>query len=239
VNEGDDHFLTTRWTQVLAAQGSSTQAAAALADLCTAYYAPVHAYIARTAHDLGDARDLTHEFFAHVLAGSTLSGADREKGRFRAYLLGAVKHFLANARARLGAAKRGAQHEHVTLGAATDTTPGLDLPASDPHPPDAWFDRQWGLAVLELALAALAKEHEQQGKPEQFQLLKHWLNGDAGEAVQAEAKARLGLSDGALKVAIHRLRRRFRDLVKAEIAQTVVTEQEVREELRYLIEVVT
>lgn len=239
----DDLFATTRWTQVLAAQGSSTKAGTALGDLCAAYYAPVHAYITHTSHDLGDPRDLTQAFFARVLAGTTmLAGADRERGRFRAYLLGAVKHFLADTRDHRGAAKRGAQFEHVPLvvsSSDTDSSPDLEIPAAKGPVADTWFDRQWGLAVLDLALAALAAEHERQGKAGQFQLLKPWLTGDASRLSVTEAAAQLGLSEGAVKVAIHRLRKRFRDLVKAEIAQTVSTEQEAREELRYLIEVVS
>jgi RNA polymerase sigma factor (sigma-70 family) len=234
-----EHFLTTRWTQVLAAQGASTQAGKALADLCASYYAPVHTYITRTAWDLGDARDLTQEFFSRLLAGGSLLGVERERGRFRAYLLGAVKHYLADTRDHLGAARRGARHPHLPLEAGTDTSPGIECAAPEARPPDAWFDRQWGLAVLDLALASLAAEHEEKGKPEHFQLLKPWLTGDAVEMSQTEAAARLGISEGAVKVAIHRLRRRFRDLVKAEIAQTVSTEHEAREELRYLIEVVS
>lgn len=234
-----DHFLTTRWSRVVAAQGASTQAETALADLCAAYYAPVHSYITRTAHDLGDQRDLAQEFFARLLAGSVLAGAERQKGRFRGYLLGAVKHYLADTRDRLRAAKRGAQHDHVPLVPGTDTSPGLELCAPEAEAPDAWFDRQWGLAVLDLALASLAAEHEHQGKAEQFQVLKPWLTGDAAGVSQAEAAAQLGLSEGAIKVAIHRLRKRFRDFVKTEISHTVSTEQEAREELRYLIEVVS
>lgn len=234
-----DHFLTTRWTQVLAAQGASTEAGTALADLCAAYYAPVQSYIARTAHDLGDARDLTQEFFARLLEGRVIAGAEREKGRFRGYLLGAVKHYLADSRDRLGAAKRGAQHDHVPLIASTDTSSGHEISDPESQKPDSFFDRQWGLAVLDLALVALAAEHERQGKAEQFQLLKPCLTGDAAGASQAAVAARLGMSEGAVKVAIHRLRKRFRDLVKAEIAQTVSTAEEAREELRYLIEVVS
>ena len=234
-----DQFLTTRWTQVLAAQGSSMHAGTALAELCAAYYAPVQSSIARTAHDLGDARDLTQEFFARLLAGGVIAGAEREKGRFRGYLLGAVKHHLADTRDRLRAAKRGAQHEHVPLVSGTDTSPGNERSAPEAQAPDSFFDRQWGVAVLDRALAALAAEHDQQGSADQFQVLKRWLTGDAADVSQAEAAARLGLNDGAVKVAIHRLRRRFRDLVNAEIAQTVSTEKEVREELRYLIEVVS
>lgn len=234
-----DIFATTRWSQVLAAQGASTQAGTALADLCAAYYAPVYSYITRTTHDLGDARDLTQEFFARLLAGGVIAGAEREKGRFRSYLLGAVKHYLADTRARRGAAKRGGQHEHVSLASGTHTSPGLDFSAPRDQAPDAFFDRQWGLAVLDHALACLAAEHEQQGKAAQFQLLKPWLTGDAGGVSQADVATKLGLSEGAIKVAIHRLRKRFRDLVKSEIVQTVSTEQEAREELRYLIEVVS
>lgn len=234
-----DSFLTTRWTQVLAAQGDSTRAGSALADLCAAYYAPVHAYISRTAHDLGDARDLTQEFFARLLAGRVITGADRERGRFRAYLLGAVKHFLADTRDRLRAIRRGAQHEHVPLGSGTGTSPAVDVAGPESRSPDAAFDRQWGLAVLDLALKALAAEHARQGKSEHFEQLKPWLTGDACGVSQAETAARLGQSEGAVKVAIHRLRKRFRDLVKAEIAQTVAGEEEAREELRYLIEVVS
>jgi RNA polymerase sigma factor (sigma-70 family) len=234
-----DQFLTTRWTQVLAAQGASTQAGSALADLCAAYYVPVHAYISRTAHDLGDAGDLTQGFFAGLLAGRTLAGAEREKGRFRSYLLGAVKHYLADLRDRLSAIKRGARHEHVPLDSGTDTSPGLDFSVPETRTPDALFDRQWGLAVLALALTSLAAEHERLGKAGQFEQLKPWLTGDACGVTQAEVASRLGWSEGAIKVAIHRLRKRFRDLVKAEIAQTVATEAEAREELRYLIEVVS
>ena len=173
------------------------------------------------------------EFFARVLGGSMIHGADRTKGRFRGYLLGAVKHFLADMRDRRFAAKRGAQHEHVLLTPSTDTSPGIDIP--DAPPPDAWFDREWGMAVLALALDALAKEHAAQGKDAHFQALKPWLTGDAD---QSEAATRLGMSEGAVKVAIHRLRKRFRDCVKAEIAQTVATDDEARDELRYLVEVV-
>ena len=213
-----EHFLTTRWTQVLAAQGASTKAGKALADLCACYYSPVHAYITRTARDLGDARDLTQEFFSRLLTGGSLAGVEREKGRFRAYLLGAVKHFLADTRDRLGAAKRGRSTLMCRWRQAPIHRPGWNARRLKSRPPDACFDRQWGLAVLDLALASLAAEHREKGKPEHFQILKPWLTGDAMEMSQTEAAARLGISEGAVKVAIHRLRKRFRELVKAEIA---------------------
>jgi DNA-directed RNA polymerase specialized sigma24 family protein len=233
----DERFLTTRWTQVIAARAESPAAREALSNLCAAYYAPVHAYIGRTAHDLGDPRDLTHEFFARLLAGNLLSGADSGKGRFRGYVLGSVKHFLADMRDRHGAEKRGAQVEHLPFEPGTDTSPGLDLPAAVNPVSDPWFDRQWGLVVLSQALAELAAEHERLGKGSHFAAMKGWLTGDSPGLNQAEVAAQLGISGGALKVAIHRLRLRFRELVKERIGQTVSSEEELRDELRYLIEV--
>lgn len=234
-----DQFLTTRWTQVLVAQGSSTQAESALTALCSAYYEPVHIYVSRTARDLGDPRDLTQEFFARLLAGRGLGAVEREKGRFRSYLLGAVKHFLADARERQHALKRGAQHEHVPLAPHGETSPGLDTLVVETPAPDVLFDRQWGLAVLDLALTVLATEHQLQGNARHFELLKPSLTGELHGENRTAIATELGLTDGAAKVAIHRLRKRFRDLVKAEIAQTVSTDEEAREELRYLIEVVS
>ena len=184
----DPAFATTRWTRVVAAQETS---GSALGELCTAYYAPVHVYIVGAAHDLGDPRDLTQEFFARLLRGSMIHGADRTKGRFRSYLLGAVKHFLADMYDRRRAAKRGAQYEHITLAPDTDTSPGIDIP--DRRLSDAWFDREWGLAVLALALETLAKEHTATDKNTHFHVLKPWLTGDAN---QADAAAQLGISEG-------------------------------------------
>lgn len=233
----DDEFLTTRWTQVVAARADSPMAREALSELSAAYYAPVHAYIAKTAHDLGDPRDLTHEFFARLLAGKLLAGADREKGRFRGYVLGAAKHFLADTRDRLSASKRGAHYEHASLDVGNDTSPGFDLPGPSDPIPDVWFDRQWGLAVLAQALAELAAEHERAGKAAHFNALKPWLTGDASVLNQADCARQLGMTEGAVKVAIHRLRLRFRELVKTHIRQTVSSEDEWRDELRYLISV--
>jgi DNA-directed RNA polymerase specialized sigma24 family protein len=233
-----DAFHTTRWTLVREAHGASPEARAALSELCAAYYTPIHGYIAHTARDLGDPRDLAQDFFARLLAGSVLGGAARERGRFRAYLLGAVKHFLADTRDRLSAAKRGGLAEHVALGPGTDTSPGLDIAAPGQPAPDTWFDRQWGIAILDQALTTLAVEHEQQGKAAHFAVLKPWLTGSA-DTTQAEAAVLIEMTEGAFKVAIHRLRHRFRELVKAHIAQTVSTEEELRDELRYLIEVVS
>jgi len=230
-------FVATRWTLVLRARSQSPDAHAALAELCEAYYAPVGTFIRATVRDDEAARDLTQEFFARVLAGSAFDRADPGRGRFRSFLLGAVKHFLADARARAAALKRGGGALLVPLEAGTDTSPGLDVP--DPRSADVEtaFDRHWAFVLLDRALRQLECEAASEGKAEQFAVLKPWLTGAAAQP-QSEAGARLGLNEGAVKVAIHRLRSRFRDLVKREIAQTVRDSADVAAELRHLIEVV-
>ena len=242
-------FVTTQWTRVLAARGDSAEAQAALGDLCADYYRPVLTYIQRSGRDGDIARDLTQEFFARLLARRGLDTVEPGRGRFRSFLLGAVKHFLADQHDRASAAKRGGGQEHVPLDApgAGDTMHaegGMNsafLRVADPATPvsDAFFDRQWALTILDRALAALAAEHQAADKAGQFETLKPWLTGDAEQLSQAEAARRLGLNEGALKVAIHRLRKRFRELVKAEIAQTVGEGADVQTELNYLLEVLS
>ncbi len=231
-------FHTTRWTLVCECWGDSPEAREALADLCAAYYEPVRVYIAHTTRDLGDPRDLAQDFFANLLGKSFTNGPDRQRGRFRSYLLGAVKHFLADARDRRSAVKRGLAHEHVPLEMIPGALPSVHFEAPERSPERA-FDRQWGLAILDQALNALAAEHEAEARTSHFAVLKPWLTGDVAALSQAEAARQLEMTEGALKVAIHRLRRRFRELVKAQIRQTVASEEELRDELRYLIEVVS
>ena len=232
-------FCTTRWTDVCNARGDTPEARAALGELCTIYYEPIHAYISHTARDLGDCRDLTQEFFARLLAGSLIEGARPERGRFRAYLLGAVKHFLADMRDRRAAQKRGSGAEHMPLASNTDTSLGFEVPASEEVDAEAQFDRQWGLTILARALSALAAEHERHGKEAQFAILKPYLTGELPSIARAKVAEQLGLNEGALKAAIHRLRQRFRASVKAQIEQTVSSDDELRDELRYLIRVVS
>lgn len=228
-------FVTTHWTRVLAARGNSPDARAALSELCATYYEPVVAFLrARCAND-DRGRELAHEFFERLLKGNSITGADPQRGRFRSYLLGAVKHFVADLRDRELAAKRGAGAEHVPLEPGTDTSPGLDPPASELRPLEVEFDRQWALTILDRAMTALAAEHAGEARREQFEVLKPWLSGAADS--QAEAAARLGLNEGAVKVAIHRLRKRFRELVKAEISHTVDDPAQVQEEMSYLVTV--
>jgi RNA polymerase sigma-70 factor (ECF subfamily) len=161
---------------------------------------------------------------------------DPQRGRFRSFLLGAVKHFLADMREHAHRLKRGAGQPLESIEAGTDTSSGLQLPDPNAPSPDREFDRKWALTLLARALAALAQEHEASGKADHFEALKPWLTGDTENISQAEIAARLGVNEGAVKVAIHRLRRRFREVIKNEIGQTLSDRAQVDEELHYLLE---
>ena len=229
-------FVTTQWTRVLEARGNSPDAKAALSELCAAYYAPVLAFIRRNAPDEDAARDLTQEFFSRLLARQGIDNVDPRRGRFRSFLLGAVKHFLADMRDHAHRLKRGAGQPMETIDHGTDTSPGLQLPDPNALGPERLFDRKWALTLLDRALAVLAEEHKATGKSDQFEALKPWLTGDTENISQAEAARQLDLNEGAAKVAIHRLRRRFREVIKNEIGQTVNDRAQVDEELHYLLE---
>jgi RNA polymerase sigma-70 factor (ECF subfamily) len=228
-------FATTRWTQVLAARGDSSDARAALGDLCAAYYAPVVAFLHRSGRDEDAARELAHAFFARVLERQSLGGADPARGRFRSYLLGALKHFLADQRDRALTAKRGGGVAHEPLSGGTDTSPGREFP--DVTAPDAEreFDRKWALTVIGRTLDVLEAEHTAAGDGAKFAALKPWLMGDSEPHSQAEAAHALGMNEGAVKVAIHRLRKRFRQALKEEIGATLNGPGDVEDELRHLI----
>ncbi len=231
----DAAFHTTRWTLVVSARGAGPEAAVALSDLCAAYYAPVVAFLRREGRNEDAARELAHAFFAAVLAGG-VGTPEPGRGRFRSYLLGALKHFLSKHRAAAGAEKRGGGAEHVPLVGEADTAPGLPMPATPEPAPELLFDREWAFTVIARALAALEAEHS--GKAEQFAALKPWLDGGADRA-QADAARALGISETAVKVAIHRLRVRFREILRAEVAATVHDPAETADELRHLIAIVS
>ncbi len=232
-------FAPTRWTLVLRARGESVEARGALSELCEAYYQPVFRFLRREGRNEDAARELTQEFFARILQRGELGAADPAQGRFRSYLLGAVKHFLADQRDREHRQKRGSGVTPESLDAPGQTDTSLALQIADPAGamPDTFFDREWALAVMDRALETLAAEFAAAEKADQFAMLKPWLVGDAAALPQSEAAARLGLSESAIKVAIHRLRKRFREVIRAEIAQTVGDAAAVDTELRYLVEV--
>ena len=238
-HSGANTFVTTRWTQVLASRGNSEQARQALSDLCAAYYAPVVTFLRSEGRNEETARELAHEFFARVLERQSLGGADPVAGRFRSYLLGALKHFLANRRVRESRQKRGGQITHEPILNGTDTRVGIDIVDHSVSTPDKLFDREWAFSILKRALAVMRKDAVANGTLHQFQILKPWLTGELGGRSQAQSAQELGISEGAARAAVHRLRRRFRELVKAEIAQTVNDPAEVAEEMRHLIEALT
>jgi RNA polymerase sigma factor (sigma-70 family) len=228
-------FHTTQWTRILLARGSSVQARAALNDLCVTYYNPVYFFLLRQVPAIEAARDLTQEFFSRILEGHRLDGATPAKGRFRSYLLGAVKHMLADMRQAAGRLKRGGGAQTQSL----DQDADRPIDVADPRAidPDLEFDRQWAMAVLKRVLDQLGQEKAQQGKAEQWQILEPWLNSEPAGASLEAAAVQLSMELGAVRMAIHRLRRRFRELVKLEIAATVDDPADVKEEMNYLIRV--
>ena len=205
-----DTFATTRWTQVLASRGDSAPARQALSDLCAAYYGPVVAFLRREGRDDDTARELAHEFFAGVLERQSFDRADPQRGRFRSYLLGALKHFLANRRVHELREKRGGYVVHQPLANEADTSPGHEIADASTLSPDTVYDREWALNVLERAFRVMKRECEQSGTLHEFETLKPWLTGERAGRPQADAARELGMNEGAARVAIHRLRRRFR-----------------------------
>ena len=213
------------------AKGTDTAAQAALSELCAAYYEPVVTFLRSRCGREDAAREQAHAFFERVLSNGSLGGAEQTRGRFRSYLLGAVKHFIADEHDRLSAVKRGAGIEPGTLGDA-DVSPALESAE-----PEHAFDRQWALTVMARALDVVASELHQAGRSAHFETLKPWLTGESAALSQAAAAQELVMSESAVKVAIHRLRQRFREQVKAEIAQTVPSGADIEDELRHLVAV--
>ncbi len=207
--------------------------------LCEAYWQPVFRFIRHQCHDEDAACDLKQEFFARLLARRGLNTVEPGRGRFRSFLLGAVKHFLADQHDRANAAKRGGGQSPVSIEAGHDagTTAELQIPDPAGPVPDTFFDREWALALVECAVARLAADFAAEDKQPQFDALKPWLLGEVISLSQAAAARQLGLSEGAVKVAVHRLRQRFRALINAEITSTVDDPILAQEELKYLVEV--
>jgi RNA polymerase sigma factor (sigma-70 family) len=231
---GANYFLTTHWSVVLAAGGSpDTRAGEALAALCQTYWYPLYAYVRRQGHNPPEAQDLTQEFFARLLAKNYLADVRREKGKFRAYLLAAMNHFLANDWDRKRRQKRGGGQVPVSLNIQAAES-RYRLEPADTLTAERIFERRWALTLLETVLRRLKQSYEAVGKEALFARLEFCLTGERADLPYAELAARLKMTEGAVKVAIHRLRRRYRELLRAEIAQTVATPEEVDEEIRHL-----
>lgn len=230
-------FATTHWSVVLhAGEGDSPQASEAMAQLCRTYWYPLYAYVRRKGYDAPDAQDLTQEFFSRLLARNYLSVADRNKGKFRSFLLGSLEHFLAREWTKARAQKRGGGERLFSLDEVDAENryllePGHELTA------EKIFDRRWATTLLERAMERLREDYEADNKGNLFTRLEVFLVGRAPDISYAEIAASLNMSEGAIKVAVHRLRQRYGELLRAEIAQTVAKPDEVEEELQYLFAV--
>jgi len=230
-------FATTHWSVVLAAGlGKSAPAQSALETLCRAYWSPIYAYVRRKGYKPEEAQDLTQEFFAKLIARNHFRLADRTKGKFRGFLLATLDYFLAREWTRARRQKRGGQFIFFSM---------------DEHPPEEWcelepahldtperiFLRQWALTVLKQAMNALQQECEANGKARLFHEAKNLISGERHGTAYAHIGKSIDLSEGAVRVAVHRLRQRYGELLRREVAHTVTSEAEVDEELRYLFQV--
>ena len=229
-----DIFATTHWTVVLAAgQRHTPQADGALAELCQTYWFPLYAYVRRRGHNKEDAEDSVQAFFAKLLEKNFLESADSAKGKFRAFLLVSLKHFLANEWDKSQAQKRGGGAAHLSLDWQTADAK-FQVAATNEPSPDKAFDREWALALLAKVIERLQKECEADGKMKLFEQLKMFLTAGKADSAQAEVARVLDMEEGAVRVAIHRLRKRYRILLRAEIAQTLTDESQVDAEMQAL-----
>jgi len=235
----NQQFASTHWSVVLAAQGAdSSQAAEALERLCRTYWGALYAYVRREGHPAANAADLTQAFFARFLEKDFLHNVDRRKGKFRSFLLKALNHFLADEWRHAHAQKREGAHPAISIDADDwETRYGHEL-ASD-LTPEKLFERRWAMALFDQALARLREESVRAGNGRQFDLLKDFLSSPASEGAYATAAAELGLSSGTIAVQVHRLRKRYGELVREEVAHTVAHPGEVEEELRHLMDVLS
>jgi DNA-directed RNA polymerase specialized sigma24 family protein len=229
------HFPTTSWSLVLAAAANPTpHSRGSLATLCRAYWQPIYAFVRRKGYDRDQAQDLTQAFFAVVLEKNYLGDADRERGRFRTFLVIALKHFLANEWDKEHALKRGGGQIAVPidpLGADAWYAPQ----AVEQQTPENLFERCWAVSLLERVMEKLRLEFAAEGRAEYFNKLSFLLQSRAAPNSYAALSAELGVSQGALRVALHRMRRRYMDLLRAEIAETVLSVDQIDEEIRFLM----
>jgi RNA polymerase sigma-70 factor (ECF subfamily) len=233
--EGNAWFVTTHWSVVIAAgQGDSEPRRAALEKLCRTYWYPLYAFVRRLGHQPHDAEDLVQSFFVVCLEKNYLGVADQGKGRFRSFLLVALKRFLANERDKALTRKRGGAQVHIALDALT-AEQRYALEPADRLSADKLYERRWALTLLDQVIARLQSEQAAAGRGVVFEQLKEFLTSPGRGTPYSELAARLGLSEGAVKVAIHRLRQRYRELLEEEIAHTVSAPEEIQEERRHLL----
>jgi len=230
----DPWFVTTHWSVVQSArEPGSPQSAAALETLCRTYWYPLYAYLRRQGRAPHDAEDLTQSFFARLLQKDYLHAAEREKGKFRTFLLVAFKRFLANEWDREHAQKRGGFASVVPI---DEELAESRFAADHSHavPPDVLFDRQWAMALLDRTMARLQEEYVSSGRAKLFEYLQSCLARDESALPYAEIATRLNLTEPAVKMAVQRLRARYLEMLRAEIAHTVSSAEEIEEEIRHL-----
>ncbi len=234
---GAGKFATTHWSVVLlAGQNDSAQATEALEKLCHAYWYPLYAFVRRKGHDPHTAQDLTQEFFARLLAGKELESVDRSKGKFRSFLLAAMKNLLANEWNRSQRQKRGGGCVHFSLDAAA-AEDRYQLDPADALTPEDIYERRWAETVVDSVTLRLKEEFAGAGMSERFEELKVYLLADQEPVAYAEMARRLSISEGAVRTAIYRMRQRYGELFRAEIAQTVTSVPEMEEEIRHFLSV--
>lgn len=232
--EGSQWFATTHWSVVLAAKGSNTtDATEALEKLCRAYWYPLYAYVRRQGENPQDAQDLTQGFFTRLLEKDYLAQVDRAKGKFRSFLLAALKHFLADERDKARAQKRGGGRPLISLDAQEAEERYRLEPAHD-LTPEKLFERRWALSLLFAVFDRLAQDYAEAGKAELFQVIQAFLTPNDGQADYASAARRLNMKEGAVRMAVHRMRRRYGILFRQEVAHTVSTEDEIDDEMNQL-----
>jgi RNA polymerase sigma-70 factor (ECF subfamily) len=228
-------FETTQWSVVLAAGGEDSQAArTALAALCEAYWYPLYAYIRRWGATADDAGDLTQAFLTSLLERRDFTGLSQERGRFRAFLLASLRHFLANDAARRRSQKRGGGAATVPL-ESDDAEHRYLVEPVDAETPERLYERRWALIVIDRVLVALRREAEAEGRTAEFDAIKACMLGRTAAGSYAAIADRLRVSEGAVRVAVHRLRRKFQARLKQDIAATVSSPDQVDDEIRYLI----
>ena len=227
-------FATTHWSVVLSAQDkASTRSAAALENLCRSYWYPLYAYARRSGHKPSDAEDLTQGFFAKLLEKDYLKAATSEKGRFRAFLLVAFKRFMAGEWDREHALKRGGFTPVLSIDQQAAESRFAVEPSHQVQP-DMLFDRQWAATLLERTMAQLQEEYVASGRAKLFEYLQSSLAGEDSALRYADIAARLNLTEPAVKMAVYRLRARYREILRAEIAHTVSEPEQIEEEIRHL-----
>ena len=230
---GDDRFATTHWSLVVAAgKRQLPEGGSALAALCATYWYPLYAYVRRRGYSAADAQDLTQGFFATLLEKDYLDDADQDRGRFRSFLITALKRYVSKQHERENAQKRGGNLKHLSLDFEAGESHYRIEPSHD-STPERIFQRRWALTVLENALTKLRQDFEGSEKEQLFESLKVFLTGEKGSSLNQVADEN-NMTEGAIKAAVHRLRSRYRDLIRTEIAQTVADPGDVDDELRSL-----